>query len=138
MSIKLVSLAGIALGAALVTQPVFADRFAGAVHILVDGGGNTLSALVAGAIGASAATAKANTDNAGQVDVYAVGTGGTISTSGGYLASVTQDSSRGTLNSTQQAGTVINFDATAATYSFDPDSKYTSRLTTDAKTTTYP
>lgn len=130
--------AGISLASLLLSQSILADEVAGAVHILVDGGGNTLSALVAGAIGKSQATAAANTDGSGHIDVYAVGVGGTITPSGGYLDNATQDASRATPGAGLPPGAVVEFDATAATFSFDPDSNFTGSIVTDSATTVHP
>lgn len=138
MIIKPFSAVGIALTGLLLSRSILADQVAGAVHILVDGGGNTLSALVAGAIGKSDATAAANTDGAGHIDVYAAGVGGTLTPSGGYLDNVTQDATRGTATGSLQAGAVVDFDATAATFSFDPDSNFTGNIVTDSSTTVHP
>ena len=138
MAYKSFTVLGTTVIALFFSQEIFADKVAAAIHILVDGDGNTLSALVAGAIGKNDATAAANTDGSGQIDVFAAGVGGTITPDGNFLGNISQDASRNTSSSNLPAGVVVDFDAITTTFSFDPDTNFTGNIVTDSKTTVHP
>ena len=138
MSRKQFYFAGLALLGAVASQAANAETIAAAVHILLDGDGNTRSAVVAGAIGEGGATATTVTDGTGNIDVFAIGRGVTSNTGVDYLQNVTQDPARTMPGGALPPGSVVDFDATTATYSSDPATNLTADVVTDSATTTEP